>query len=227
MDIKLSTLRSLILVDPEASLSANPEPNTLVVDVLEGEIGISTDQIRQLVGWVGQFGFEAGEKRAIVLQAQRWSHQAPQALLKTLEEPPSGTTIILTTSHDARLPQTIRSRCATVDLADIPGEQLEAWRLYIREPVARRTIVSWAEFVRLEEAERWRTVESWHKAKMDISSVLQEWEQQALAQLRSGTRPQAQEIEGLRHLARIRQELAANASSRLTMDDLLLGLAGD
>lgn len=55
----------------------------------------------------------AGASRvALVLEADRMTEGAANALLKTLEEPPAGTFIILTAAEPWRLPATIRSRLA-------------------------------------------------------------------------------------------------------------------
>jgi DNA polymerase III delta prime subunit len=221
----MSTLQSVILIDPEASLTANPEPNTMVVDVLEGESGITTEQIRNLIVWTRQYGFEAGEKRAIVLQAQRWTRQAPQALLKTLEEPPADTTIILTTNHSASLPQTIRSRCATIPISDVVPAQLAAWKLSRHERPANEAPIGWTRFVELSEAEQWRTMEIWHKAKKDIDYIIENWEREALAVIRTSPSPDIDDINRARHLSRIRQQLSANASTRLATDQLLIALS--
>jgi len=50
-------------------------------------------------------------KVAVIEPADAMNPAAANSLLKTLEEPPAGTLIILVTSQPARLPITIRSRC--------------------------------------------------------------------------------------------------------------------
>ena len=52
-------------------------------------------------------------RAAVILEADRMTEGAANALLKTLEEPPLGTTMILTAAEPWRLPATIRSRLAT------------------------------------------------------------------------------------------------------------------
>src|SRR5205807_4932650 len=51
--------------------------------------------------------------------------QAANALLKTLEEPPPTTHLILTTSNPTALLPTIRSRCQVIRFAPIPHYQIE------------------------------------------------------------------------------------------------------
>jgi DNA polymerase-3 subunit delta' len=48
-------------------------------------------------------------------------------LLKTLEEPPAGTFIILVTSSEDKLLPTIRSRCQRVAFLPLPDEAIEKW----------------------------------------------------------------------------------------------------
>jgi len=57
---------------------------------------------------------------AIIAPADRMNAQSQNALLKTLEEPPSGTTLILTASAPELLLATIRSRCAKIPFGPLP-----------------------------------------------------------------------------------------------------------
>lgn len=56
----------------------------------------------------------------VVLEAELMSQAAQNALLKTLEEPPAGVTIILITDRPELLLATTRSRCATVRFGPLP-----------------------------------------------------------------------------------------------------------
>ena len=59
--------------------------------------------------------------------AHRMSEEAMNALLKTLEEPPERTLLILVSSVADRLLGTIRSRCQVVRFAPLPDEELAAY----------------------------------------------------------------------------------------------------
>ena len=63
----------------------------------------------------------------IVDEAELLNPTGQNALLKTLEEPPDGTTIILVTSNEDKLLPTIRSRCMRVAFASLPNEAIERW----------------------------------------------------------------------------------------------------
>ena len=54
------------------------------------------------------------------------NEDAQAALLKTLEEPPSGVTIVLCADDEARLLPTVRSRCARIRLGPVGPRDVEA-----------------------------------------------------------------------------------------------------
>ncbi len=78
------------------------------------ETSIKIDEIRQILGRVGLLAFEAKTKVFIIIEAQRMTNEAANALLKTLEEPAPNTLIILTTAAVENCLDTIKSRCHMV-----------------------------------------------------------------------------------------------------------------
>jgi DNA polymerase-3 subunit delta' len=74
---------------------------------------ISVEQVRRLREQLSQTSFFSGPKVAVIDEAETLSISAANALLKTLEEPPGKTTIILVTSAMEALPATIASRVQT------------------------------------------------------------------------------------------------------------------
>ena len=63
----------------------------------------------------------------IIDEAELLDAPGQNALLKTLEEPPSGTTIILVTSTDDLLLPTIHSRCNLVSFAPLASGVMQSW----------------------------------------------------------------------------------------------------
>ncbi len=63
----------------------------------------------------------------IVDEAHLLGMEAQNALLKTLEEPPTGTILILITPSEDRLLPTIRSRCQRVPFGPLADEAMQAW----------------------------------------------------------------------------------------------------
>lgn len=65
--------------------------------------------------------------RVIVLDdADRMNSEAANAFLKTLEEPPDGSLIILVSESPDMLPETIRSRCSRVNFSPLSPAEAEA-----------------------------------------------------------------------------------------------------
>jgi DNA polymerase-3 subunit delta' len=83
---------------------------------------LRVEQIRGLQERLALRGLESKRKVAIIVSAQTMNVQAQNAFLKTLEEPPSETTLIMVTSAMDRLLPTIRSRCSKVHFSPLPME---------------------------------------------------------------------------------------------------------
>jgi len=81
------------------------------VEKEEGKTRISVDQIRELTRFLSLTPMESNWKVAIVDDAAQMNAAAANALLKTLEEPPANSVVILVTCRPGVLLATIRSRC--------------------------------------------------------------------------------------------------------------------
>jgi DNA polymerase III delta' subunit len=82
--------------------------------------------VRDLARDLALLPVEGGARVAIVSSADRMTEDAQAASLKTLEEPPPGTILILTASDEERLLPTIRSRCARLRLGPVSRRDVEA-----------------------------------------------------------------------------------------------------
>ncbi len=69
----------------------------------------------------------ASGKVFIVDEAELLNPAGQNALLKTLEEPPAGTTLILVTGNEDRLLPTIRSRCMRIAFSPLHDQAVEDW----------------------------------------------------------------------------------------------------
>jgi DNA polymerase-3 subunit delta' len=87
---------------------------------------IVVDQVRDLVDHrLAMRRFE-GRRRVVVIDpADAMNVQAQNALLKTLEEPPDDTTLVLVSSAPDGLLPTIKSRCLRVAFAPLPAPVVE------------------------------------------------------------------------------------------------------
>ena len=82
--------------------------------------------VRDLVTDLALMPVEGGHRVAVIEGADRMNEDAQSALLKTLEEPPGGVTIVLCADQEARLLPTVRSRCFRVRLGLVGPRDIEA-----------------------------------------------------------------------------------------------------
>lgn len=83
---------------------------------------IKIDQIRDLMHEMNLKPTEGGYKVGIIVAADRLNVQAANAFLKTLEEPPARSVLILLSTQPSRLLETILSRCLRLNFGG--GEDL-------------------------------------------------------------------------------------------------------
>ncbi|HEY8237859.1 MAG TPA: AAA family ATPase [Candidatus Limnocylindrales bacterium] len=81
--------------------------------------------VRDLVRDLALLPVEGGARVAIVSAADRMTEDAQSAFLKTLEEPPAATVLILTAADEERLLETIRSRVVRIRLGPVGRPDVE------------------------------------------------------------------------------------------------------
>lgn len=82
-------------------------------------------QVRGVIETVSRFPIEARYRMVIFEPAERIGRDAAHALLKTLEEPPGHTILVLIASAPEDIIETIRSRCRRLDVRLVPREEIE------------------------------------------------------------------------------------------------------
>jgi DNA polymerase-3 subunit delta' len=87
---------------------------------------INVPQMRELEREANFRPFEGAARLFIIEDADKLNEASSNALLKTLEEPPPTTHIILITARPAALLPTIRSRCQTLNFAPLAAAEIEA-----------------------------------------------------------------------------------------------------
>jgi DNA polymerase-3 subunit delta' len=87
---------------------------------------ITIEQVRELIQTISLKPTEADYKVAIISGADRMNVQAANAFLKTLEEPPARSIIVLLTCALEQVLETILSRCLRLHFAGEPGARLDA-----------------------------------------------------------------------------------------------------
>jgi len=115
--------------------ASHPDFSRVTFEEREGKAGeegtlklnISVEQVRTLIGDLQLRSHQGGRKVALIEPAEGMSVAAANSLLKTLEEPPADTLLLLVSSAPGRLPATIRSRCQVVALPAPETSQALAW----------------------------------------------------------------------------------------------------
>lgn len=87
---------------------------------------ISVEQMRDLMQQINLKPTEAEWKLAVVVGADRLNMQSANAFLKTLEEPPSRSVIILATTEPERVLETIESRCLRLNFGGHGTKRFDA-----------------------------------------------------------------------------------------------------
>ena len=88
---------------------------------------IPVDRIRALIEWVQLTSHRGRAKVAIIAPAENMNLAAANALLKTLEEPPPATYLILVSHQPGRVPATLRSRCRRMAAPRPETKVAERW----------------------------------------------------------------------------------------------------
>ena len=87
----------------------------------EDKKSIGIEQVRELVSELSLTSYEGKGKVAVIEPANEMTVNAANSLLKTLEEPPGDTLLILVADRVGKLPATIFSRCQRIDFP-VPPE---------------------------------------------------------------------------------------------------------
>ncbi len=88
---------------------------------------IRVDQVRDLIGEIAGTPFEARRRVFVIDDAHTMNESAQNALLKSLEEPPPRSHVILVSSAPLGLRQTIRSRCQMLRFGPLPRAAVAAF----------------------------------------------------------------------------------------------------
>lgn len=122
----------LLVLLPETLRRAHDWP--LADDKGEGEDAkrkpsrqIRIDEVRSLIDWATRTSARGRGKVAVLHPAEALNAQSGNALLKTLEEPPVGTRLVLTTGDPALLLPTVRSRCQRLHLPAPAPDAAAGW----------------------------------------------------------------------------------------------------
>lgn len=86
---------------------------------------IKVDKMRDMSRDAQYKPYEGRHRVCIIDEADRMNLPSANSILKTLEEPPESTLIVLVTANPYRLPDTIRSRCQILNFAGLTAREIE------------------------------------------------------------------------------------------------------
>lgn len=108
-------------------------PDLLIVRVVEGSKDLKIDQIREMQQTLALAPYQSPFRMVLIPDFQHATIGASNALLKSLEEPPSRALLILTADAKESLLETIASRCEVLRLRPSSITTLES---YLRDEIA-------------------------------------------------------------------------------------------
>lgn len=100
-------------------------PDVLLIEPI-GQ-GIKKEQILQMQRELAFKPYEGNRRVCILTAADRMAHDIPNTLLKTLEEPPLHTVIILLANNARLILPTILSRCQPIRFNPLPTSLVSQW----------------------------------------------------------------------------------------------------
>jgi DNA polymerase III subunit delta' len=106
---------------------AGPHPDLQWVVPEEGKQQIGIDLVRGATELLVKTSGRHGYKIAIIEPAHLMTPPAANSVLKTLEEPPGPSLLILITSQPSLLPATVRSRCQKLTIHRPTREEASRW----------------------------------------------------------------------------------------------------
>ncbi len=104
-------------------LLAGNHPDLYRVEREEDAQQLKVEQVRELIESISLTSYRGGFKVGMLIGADKLNAAGANAFLKTLEEPPANTLLMLLATPNHRLPATIASRCRRVTLS-LPDEAL-------------------------------------------------------------------------------------------------------
>lgn len=167
--------------------AAGSHPDYAVVEPADEGKAIPVDAIRKLRDFLGHTSQFGGYKVALLIPAERMNINAANSLLKTLEEPPEHSLLLLVSAAPSKLPATVRSRCQLLGFHTPPLEEARAWVTSKIEDVDPQLLLSLAsgaplaalEYVAVEQLERrqqlFRTYCQVITGKADPVQAAQDW----------------------------------------------------
>ena len=186
-----------------SKIESGNHPDVRWYESAEDSTKIKIADIKNLIHWVSLKPFEGRRKVFIVADAHEMTMESQNALLKTLEEPPPQSTIILTTDHRSSLLDTITSRCTELKLETVVG----------LEPVNSALIGEWQHKGSWEffSGKVWKTREELEEA---VDALIRHFRDELVENVSSQT------LDQLKNLLAVRESLEDNVNTKIVANYL-------
>jgi DNA polymerase-3 subunit delta' len=199
-------------------------PDLLLVERGAGDTRVRIAQVRALQARLRLRANEGARKVAILADAEWLNQEAQNALLRLLEEPPPGATLILVAASAAGLLATVRSRCQRIAFRPRRPERLvapdapEAARLGGLHDASVADVLDWAE--------EYRGGRTGAAAVTELLEIATAWlRDRVVDRVRAGARDLGAELDAFATLHACRQSLAQrNANPQMVAERALLAL---
>lgn len=106
---------------------------------------IKIEQIRNMQEKIAEKPITSKRKVYLIIDSDAMTKEAQNCLLKTLEEPPEYATIILTSSNESKLLNTIKSRCTKISFQGIDGDKIEQYLKTKLESIPSKELIEASE----------------------------------------------------------------------------------
>ena len=111
----------------DSCIKFNSGNNPDFLEIFPDGNSIKIAQMREMQEKVYQKPIVSDRKIFIIDQAEKMTEEAQNSLLKTLEEPPEYMVIILITSNENKLLNTVKSRCTRINFTGISKQEISKY----------------------------------------------------------------------------------------------------
>jgi len=190
------------------------KPDIFVIKLNEKEKSIGISQTREGVRFLREKPFSYKKKFLVILDSEKMTTQAQNSLLKTLEEPPAYSLIILSSRTQNSLLGTIVSRCRLMSLKEDENKE------DIENDISYKKILKMTLGERLDMCS-----EISKEEKEDVINILEEWVEEGREILLKDPKNSINAI-NLKRVMEIRNDLEnTNVNVRLSLEALVLSLS--
>lgn len=200
----LSSLGFAKLTDPTA------HPNINFVSPEEEKLSVGVEKIRSIRSWLAIKSISNLPKVVVIQNAPALTESAQNAFLKTLEEPPENTYIVLLSPNTDSLLSTIVSRCQIISLSEsLPAAVSE------KETKELTGVLEWIESGNLTKGF------AWAKDNTDRKNALETIVKLIIVARGLLLKDKIQPVT-INRLFEAKKYLLANTNVRLTLENLFL-----